>query len=292
MLIKVMLFPFLSATIQEAMLNTAIKLVKECKGHLHSFYVTPDPETFYSYSPLETPYITSDFLLNIHKKNNKESELAHQRFKEIANLHNVPILNEKEKTTHSYDARFLYVNGTLEEKVTDKGKLADILVMGQVSPDSDGIVKDYYSSTILAAIFNTGSPILLLPESIKLRDYKTILIAWDGSIHIVHAIMQSLPLLKKAKRIILLFIQENKHTNTSFDEALLYLESHNIPVECLEVSRNDYSIGAALMMNAHKQGADLIIMGAFSHNRIRQAILGGVTTFMLDHAEIPIFIMY
>ena len=36
------------------------------------------------------------------------------------------------------------------------------------------------------------------------------------------------------------------------------------------------------------EGADLVVMGAYSHSRLREAILGGATRHMLERAPLPI----
>jgi nucleotide-binding universal stress UspA family protein len=48
------------------------------------------------------------------------------------------------------------------------------------------------------------------------------------------------------------------------------------------------SVGAGLLDAAHRFGCDLLSMGAYSHSRLRQLILGGVTRHVLEYANIPV----
>ena len=46
--------------------------------------------------------------------------------------------------------------------------------------------------------------------------------------------------------------------------------------------------GEVLLAKARELGADLLVMGAYSHTRLRERILGGVTKYVLEHADIPV----
>jgi nucleotide-binding universal stress UspA family protein len=47
-------------------------------------------------------------------------------------------------------------------------------------------------------------------------------------------------------------------------------------------------VGAGLLAAAQEFGADLLAMGAYSHSRLRQLLLGGVTRHVMEHARLPI----
>ena len=48
------------------------------------------------------------------------------------------------------------------------------------------------------------------------------------------------------------------------------------------------SIGASLLKRAEKLDIDLLVMGAFTHSRLRQIIFGGITRHILENAQIPL----
>ena len=37
-------------------------------------------------------------------------------------------------------------------------------------------------------------------------------------------------------------------------------------------------------------GADLLVMGAYSHSRLREAVFGGATRDVLDRARLPVLL--
>jgi nucleotide-binding universal stress UspA family protein len=43
---------------------------------------------------------------------------------------------------------------------------------------------------------------------------------------------------------------------------------------------------------AYRAGAGLMVMGAYGRPRLRELILGGVTTGVLDTSELPVFMVH
>lgn len=52
------------------------------------------------------------------------------------------------------------------------------------------------------------------------------------------------------------------------------------------------SLGEALLEETGKAEADLMVMGAYGHSRLREMVLGGVTRSVLSDADIPVFLMH
>ncbi len=52
------------------------------------------------------------------------------------------------------------------------------------------------------------------------------------------------------------------------------------------------SVGRVLLDDAKEAEADLLVMGAYSHSRWRERILGGVTKNVIEHAELPVFLTH
>jgi nucleotide-binding universal stress UspA family protein len=51
-------------------------------------------------------------------------------------------------------------------------------------------------------------------------------------------------------------------------------------------------VGAALLKKADQVAADLVVMGAFGHSRLRENVIGGATRYMLEHARLPVFLQH
>jgi nucleotide-binding universal stress UspA family protein len=67
-----------------------------------------------------------------------------------------------------------------------------------------------------------------------------------------------------------------------------YLRWHGIEAEAVPFKPATREVGAGLLGAARDFGADLLCQGAYSHSRLRQLILGGVTRHVLENADLPV----
>ena len=65
-----------------------------------------------------------------------------------------------------------------------------------------------------------------------------------------------------------------------------YLAWHGIKASAVTARRAQTGVGAQLLSEATAQG-DLLVMGAYTHSRVRQMVFGGVTEHVLANARIP-----
>jgi nucleotide-binding universal stress UspA family protein len=68
----------------------------------------------------------------------------------------------------------------------------------------------------------------------------------------------------------------------------VHLARHGLDPQVVAVSRGDRKIGTALVEQARESGAELLVMGGFSHSRWRQQVFGGVTRTVLAQANLPV----
>src|SRR5690606_26312117 len=110
-----------------------------------------------------------------------------------------------------------------------------------------------------------------------------VVIAWNGGAEAAHAVAAALPLLRKAKHVqVIAFVPEHASDEevvaTGTADIAAHLSRHGIAVEiCHKRSDDDLETGLELLTHVDDTGADLLIMGAYAHSRLRQFLLGGVT---------------
>lgn len=165
-----------------------------------------------------------------------------------------------------------------------RSRLADMTI---VPPLKDN--KDPQSSEILHNIlFDSGRPLLIMPSSPKKHIGNHIAIAWNGSAEASIALRCALPWLKNAQKITLLHNTEYHSIGPDASMAKEFLALHQISSEIQEFTSEKRAIGAGLLSHTHKIEADMLVMGAYSHSRLRQMILGGVTRYLLENADLPL----
>jgi len=155
------------------------------------------------------------------------------------------------------------------------GDLADILVISR----SGGLAGDI--------ALNTSCPVLALPDDRGLRlPLGTACIAWDGGREAARAMKAALPLLARAADVRVLTVGSAQADGFPSTEALRYLARHDIKAELTELPCGA-SVEETLAAEVALLRADLLVMGAYSHSRLREFLFGGVTRFFLDEATAP-----
>lgn len=144
------------------------------------------------------------------------------------------------------------------------------------------------------ALFNGGAPMIIVPPGVTRFSANHVLIAWDGSARAARAVNDALPFLRAALQVEILSISGEKDLSKSVQGAELapHLTRHGINCTVKDIAATDGDIGETLRTQAGYFRADLIVMGAFVHSRLRQMVLGGVTQSMLKSSKVPLFLSY
>jgi nucleotide-binding universal stress UspA family protein len=116
------------------------------------------------------------------------------------------------------------------------------------------------------------------------------MIAWNGSPEAAAAMRAALPFLQRVPAVHLLEVEE-KVPAYPRDRAARYLSRHGVHAEILCRARNG-EVSEAIRRAAREVGAGLIVMGAYGHSRLREALLGGVTRDLVADSEIPLLLAH
>ena len=140
-----------------------------------------------------------------------------------------------------------------------------------------------------------GRPVLVVPrygtfEAVGER----ILIAWNGSREATRAVHDAIPLLKLATKVTVLSIDPDANTGPRVPSAdiALHLARHGVAAEAASDVGVDIGVGDLLLSRAADLSADLVVMGAYGHSRMREMVLGGVTRQMLQHMTVPVLMSH
>jgi nucleotide-binding universal stress UspA family protein len=178
--------------------------------------------------------------------------------------------------------------GLEDDLVARHGRLADLVVVPR--PASKTALSE--SPTMQAAILDTGRPVLVAPPGQAKAVGGKILIAWNGSSQAARAMTAAMPLLREAEAVTLLHIEESSSGAPTADAAVEYLAAHGCDAQAVLQPRGHHAVTDALLLAAINQGADLLVMGAYTHRRIRELIFGGATLEALLDAPIPVLMAH
>jgi nucleotide-binding universal stress UspA family protein len=181
-------------------------------------------------------------------------------------------------------ASFRATSGREAETVAYEARLADLTVVPHPASGEDVSSSD----ALHAVLFDSGQPVLIAPRAAPTSIGTRICLGWNGSAESASAVLAALTWLSRAQAVRVLWSEEYQRRGPMAPELEDYLAAHEIVADRKMFHSINNVVGAGLLTAAGEFGADLLVMGAYSHSRLRQLILGGVTRHVLEHAAIPL----
>lgn len=135
-------------------------------------------------------------------------------------------------------------------------------------------------------------PVLVGPRGVNPLEAKRALVAWKDTREARRAIRDALPLLHKAKEVMVVEIAESGRSIEVADaqsrlrDVVAYLKRHQITVVADRVRPNEGTVGNAVLRIAQEQSFDLIVAGAYGHSRLGEWLFGGVTQELLTSSPV------
>jgi nucleotide-binding universal stress UspA family protein len=168
------------------------------------------------------------------------------------------------------------------------GRVFDIIVVGQPGPQA----MSPRMSTLEAALFESGRPILIAPRTAPAKLGETVVVAWNGSTETARTIAFAMATLKVARRVVVVTVEGAGVPGPTTDQVRRHLERNGIASEGRNISPGRRAPGEVLLAEAATIGCDLLIKGAYTQSRLRQMIFGGVTSHILAEATSPVFMAH
>ena len=184
---------------------------------------------------------------------------------------------------------WLRFDGAPAQVIVDRARLSDLVVL---SLPGEGRVAEGPQAIAADVLVHARAPVLAVPQAAAGFDgFGTALVAWDGSLEASHALRLTLPMLKQAGAVHVVTVTEG-HGEFPATDAARYLARHGIEAELAEWPREGRSTAAALIDAAASLAAGYVVMGAYGHTRLREAVLGGATRDMLHASRVPLLLAH
>jgi len=175
------------------------------------------------------------------------------------------------------------------------GRYADLIVLGQLDPDdiSAPLFRPLPEEVALAV----GRPILVIPYAGSWPEIgRRVLIGWDDSREATRAINDAMPLLKGADTVTILAVDPASgaagHGEVPGADIGLHLARHGVKAAIERTVSASIGAGNALLSRASDLEADLLVMGAYGHSRVRELLLGGATRTVLQSMTLPVLMAH
>lgn len=244
----------------DARIDSAVSLVRAFGGHMTVLIDTPVTR-YMSMEPMGGSYIASDALTKAMEDDDANAVRIAARLRDAAVSHDF-IRSEAEPV----------------EALTRAARLADLVVLSR----SGGLAGEL--------ALQSRTPVLALADDQALAiPLGKACIAWDGGEEAVQALRASAGLLAKCRAVELITVAE-KPGGMPINAALRYLSHCGASASVRELERRG-STEETLAGAVADAGAELLVMGAFGHSRVREYLFGGVTRYFLHAEDAPALLL-
>jgi nucleotide-binding universal stress UspA family protein len=184
-------------------------------------------------------------------------------------------------------------SASLTTVVARRARFADLVVLPK--PYGEGLPADA-PVIVEAAMFQGNAPVIVLAGDAALDlTPKKVVVAWNESAEAMAAIRRALPLLIGAETVSICMVAPDQHGSDTADpgaELSKLLTRHGARVDVAILPQTLTRVSEVIARHVADIDADMLVMGAYGHSRFREAILGGATRNMLEHAKVPVFMAH
>ncbi len=283
MAFRTILAPQLGDAADAAALEAVWPLANRFHAHVRGLHVRWPVEIPVG-GMMEPAMITPGLVDELERGAARRADAARQRFDEWRTRHAVQeaaVPTGVDMTTCEWVDR----EGTIEAEVAREARLTDIVVLGR-SPRAPDHAADV---ALEGALFHSGRPVIVVPGEAAVA-FDTVLIAWNDSAQAARAVEAAAPLIGAARKIVV--FAGNEHARQGEAAGLVQWLGWRRYVAPTVVQSDSGDPAAHMLEAATANGAGLIVMGAYTHSRLRHLVFGGVTTHLLRHSQMPLFMAH
>ena len=281
---KYLLMPLSTSGHVPERIKGALAISNFFNAHLEVLHAQVSPKKFLPEDVFGMPQkLVHDLEEVAGKYAEKEAQELQQMFAAHCKEKQVTV---SEQTLANTTTAFLReAEGLRSEQVAERGKVADMIIIPQSKSGKP-------TSTFEAAIMRSGKPVMLVPRTMTEFKADKVLIAWNGSTESARAVTASLPILQRAKSVVIATSLRSADRKPDAKALQEYLGHYGIDASIEPFDSYHRVTGEALIEHASNLGADLMVMGAFTHRRVHEQIFGGVTRHMMANMKIPVLMMH
>jgi nucleotide-binding universal stress UspA family protein len=178
--------------------------------------------------------------------------------------------------------------GKTLERIMFFARHSDLVVVGRARK-ANGMTMDFIEQLLV----NSGRPVLIAPSAPRQTLTNTVMVCWRETTEAVRALNAAMPFLANAKRVFVTSVAEKgDDAAESVGAVIRHLSLHLIPAEERVIKANGGSIPQLLASAAQTCDADLVVLGAYGHSPMREALFGGCTQTFIHHADRPVLLMH
>jgi len=269
-----------SDTASRGRVALAAALAERFAAHLVGLYPLPVPDVPRAFG-YYSPSLFDPIFRELREKAQEVCDKERQAFEHAASLRGL-------------SAEWRVTEG-LEADPAVHARYVDLTILGQLDPDG-GDPEAFRPRPELVALAS-GRPILAVPYAGQFETVgRRVLIGWNATREATRAVNDAMPLLAAADVVTVLTIDAREgpdaHGELPGADISLHLARHGVKAAIERTVSADVPVGDVLLSRAADLGADLLVIGAYGHSRMRELLLGGATRSILQSMTVPVLMSH
>jgi nucleotide-binding universal stress UspA family protein len=281
MSIKRILVPLPGSAGHTGQIETALSAAKALGAHVQALFISEPPPVTRGGLTVTEMGRTATVPVNWHaEERERNTRDAREVFAQACAVVGIPMLSANDEPDSPLAASWREAEGSYVEIAVQRAAAFDLMVAASAT------VMESLMAIAEQSLLQTRRPVLLAPARPQSDLTDSVMIAWDESPECWHAVSAAIPFMQLAKSVRVISVDRDaSNRQASQAEVLAYLRCHGIGATAQVVAPELRSVGDTLLAAGAEHEAGLLIMGAYSHSRLREMLLGGATRHILKNAS-------
>ena len=280
---KTILLPFYDDDAAEVALDVSRQFAERFGSYVEGLFVMRPPQIIDG----EGIVLADSYLTQLKEEGRRLGDRARARFDDCV-VRRGMVAGSLTEPSGGAVIGWQELEGLEGQVIGDHGRVFDLIVIGREfgHPWVDWHVMAE------AALFESGRPIVLAPESSGNGLGENIVIAWNNSTETARTVAFAMPLLAGASAVTVVAVRGWGVPGPSAEELCGHLVRNGISASARTIEPGTRSPGEVVLDECADVGADLLVKGAYTQSRLRQLIFGGATRHIMMHAPIPVILAH
>jgi len=289
--ISTILVPTIGTPGDASVFQTALIVAKPLSAHIEFYHL--------GFSPIEamvrTPH--ADFCVGdgatavvlTHVKHHEEtlSARANEHFKAFCAANSVAI-SVAPSSMGGITAHYLQETDRPRVRLLEHARHSDLVILAR--PGTTNLMP---SDLIEMLLMKSGRPLIIAPEAMPTTSIKTIIVGWQETPQAARSLGAAMQLLKYAEEVVLICVTTNaKQATIALEQLTRQLAWHGVAAKMHLIIGEPNEARMHLSREVAERKADLLVVGGYHRGPWREALFGGVTESIVDHARCPVFMMH
>jgi nucleotide-binding universal stress UspA family protein len=288
-MIKTVLVPASGSDTDAVVFETALAAARPCRAHLEFFHLRVSSGEALRYTP-HASFARGKGLHNalqeLHQYAESRSAGAQRHFRDFCNQHKLAVADAP-GIFRRVSASLHEERGNGEEPFITRARVHDLVVMGRFTRPN-GLPPDLLQRLLVGC----GRPLLVAAPDAPRNLTGTAMVCWKDAREPARALTAAMPILAETKRVVVAAVDEGHASANDAAAVARQLAWHGIRAEAQTIKADGRPVAALLSSAAAACDADLLVMGSYSTGPLRQEIFGGCTQSLLEHADLPVFLLH